>query len=248
MVALIPARVGSKRIPGKNTKLLAGLPLIAYTIAAAQQSGVFERICIATDDPDVLSIAMGARSVGDDTLWNHWRTPVPDDQPDLVWVQDALNVLANRPEAFAILRPTSPFRSAKSIRAAWAGLKSARWADSTRAITPWIGPHPAKMWYPQGKRIDRIRPVWDGRHEDGTPWHSSPSQTLKPVYAQTAGLEIGWTARTIGKGSIAGERVLPFILTGPEALDINTPEDWERAEQIAAAHPELLPRIEAHAS
>ena len=96
MVALIPARVGSKRVSGKNMKLLAGRPITAYAIEAAKQSKVFTRVLICTDDDDVARLAY-APDV-------YWREPVADDQADIVWVSGALASLMLRPDAFAIVR------------------------------------------------------------------------------------------------------------------------------------------------
>jgi CMP-N-acetylneuraminic acid synthetase len=90
-------------------------------------------------------------------------------------------------------------------------------------VTP-VSQHPAKMWTVDG-------PVMEGARDDRTPWHSCPTQTLPPVYVQTAGLEVT-TPETLAH-SLAGHRVGIHIITGPEALDINTPEDWARAEEIA---------------
>src|SRR3990167_4874287 len=114
MIALIPARAGSKRIPGKNTKLLGRRPLIGHTIDAALMSGVFERVVVCTDDYAVTTYC-----------FEHWGVPVisrdlsADTEADIVWVRSYFQHQP-RVDAFAILRPTSPFRSAETIRRAWA--------------------------------------------------------------------------------------------------------------------------------
>src|SRR6185295_17382300 len=109
MVALIPARAGSKRIPGKNTRLLAGRPLLAWTIEAAKASGVFDRVVVCTDDDKAGGIGMmsGAYYLPRDVSDDH--------EPDIVWVRSALRhfkAVCEERDAFAILRPTSPFRTA----------------------------------------------------------------------------------------------------------------------------------------
>ena len=75
------------------------------------------------------------------------------------------------------------------------------------------------------------------------PWHSMPTQLLPKVYAQTAALEIAWTR--VLPGSISGVMVRPYYTEAdaPEALDINTEADWQRAVALAAAHPEYLPPV-----
>src|SRR3990167_1153878 len=86
IVALIPARAGSARIPGKNLRRLAGHPLIAYTIAAAQQSGIFQTILVSSDSEDILQIAlqMGIAAIRRPAKW------ATADSPDIEWVTHAL--------------------------------------------------------------------------------------------------------------------------------------------------------------
>jgi hypothetical protein len=80
----------------------------------------------------------------------------------------------------------------------------------------------------------------------GTPSHSMPTQGLPRVWIQNSSLEMSWTSNVTEGGTIAGDRVWPFFTEGYEGFAIDTPEDWAEAERIAAAHPELLPQIEAH--
>lgn len=232
IVALIPARSGSKRLPGKNRKHLGGKPLIQWTVDAAQSSGIFDVIAVSSDDIIGLPF-LDAKMI---------RRPAAfarDESPDIQWVQHALE----RVEciAFAILRPTSPFRTADTIRRAWAQFQSSH-AQSLRAIEP-VKQHPGKMWQLTGPT--RMMPVLD-RQMAGTPWHSSPTQTLPPVYVQNASLEIAWRSTVEDTGTIAGTVVAPFFTEGWEGFDINTPEDWATAEAHVAeiAH---LARVSAPA-
>ena len=246
MVALIPARAGSRRIPGKNTKLLAGHPLIAYTIAAAQQSGVFTYIAIAADDESALSLAQ---------VWSVtriWREPASDDQPDIVWVRQALSNFRNdntsfgRPEAFAILRPTSPFRTADTIRRAFEQFHAmGDCCDSLRAVEP-VKQHPYKMWICAGPGYP-ITPLHPGAHPDGTPWHSSPTQSLSTVYVQNSSLEMAWTRCVEVFGTISGRKVAPFFTQRFEGFSIDYPEDWARAEHLIATGQVKLPDVHVSA-
>ena len=117
IVALIPARAGSKRIKDKNIKILMGHPLVAYTISAAVQSGVFDDVIVSTDSSQYADIA------------KHYGAHINmrpskyagDRAPDIDWVNYTLNVLAEKGqnfELFSILRPTSPFRMPESIKKA----------------------------------------------------------------------------------------------------------------------------------
>jgi len=244
IVALIPARAGSKRIPGKNTKLLAGQPLIAYTIAAAQQSGIFAQVIVCSDDADVISEAIERRAR------YRWRDPVPDDQPDIVWVRDVLAQLPDDremdgpPDAFAILRPTSPFRTAGTIRHAWEVFRDHQPVDSLRAVR-FVTEHPAKMWVlTLGSRMVPLLP-FHHLADPLVPWHSSPTQSIpipRPV-VQTGALEIAWTRTVIEQQSISGSSVLSYFMPVHEDLDLNTEADWDEAVRLILDENVPLPAL-----
>ena len=242
MAALIPARAGSKRVPGKNTRRLNGHPLLAYSIKAALESGVFgDCVYVCSDDSYAVEIAWryGASTI--------LRDPVADDEPDIAWVRRALKWM--QPEAFAILRPTSPFRTAETIRRAYQQFTANNdCADSLRAVEP-VTQHPCKMWVPVAhcpkgyEQAYPIVPLQPGNHPDGTPWHSSPTQTLPTVYVQTSALEMAWTRCVEVHGTIAGRKVSPFFGTYPELVSIDTEADWAAAERLARDRPDLLPPV-----
>lgn len=238
MVCLIPARKGSKRIPGKNTKLLAGHPLIAYTIAVAELSGVFANVVVCSDDDSVIALT----SV---STWSWRRNPVPDDQPDVAWVRDALRWsgdIFGRPMSFCILRPTSPFRSVEMLRRAKAQFDSdCLSSDSLRAVEP-CSQHPGKMWTWEGDGYP-IKPLLPQKREDGTPWHSSPTQSLPTYYVQNSSLEMAWTSNVETHGTIAGRKVSPFFTHGYEGFSIDYERDWREAEYLIASGAAVLPAI-----
>lgn len=237
MVALVPARAGSRRITGKNTKLLGGHPLIAYTIVSAKASGIFDRILVSTEDERTGKIAEG---YGADWIWR----PPPlsrDDVPDIRWIEHVLSRIP-RPDTFAILRPTSPFRTAETIRSAYERFTvSDGTHDSLRAVEP-VRQHPGKMWEWAGPGYP-MTPLLRGTRADGTPWHSSPTQTIPVFYVQNSSLEMAWTACVDAHGTIHGRKVIPFFTEGEEGLTLDYPEDWERAErllQTGQVRPDLL--------
>lgn len=259
LVALIPARAGSKRLPGKNVRYLAGEPLVAYAIAAAREAGIFQRIAVSTDDGYTADFAASIAGV---EAINRPAQFAGDDSPDIEWLQHALTIcteyqwrtLPNRwgstvyqyapsqIDGFAIIRPTSPFRRGAWIRAAWQQFLAGQPADSLRAVRP-VQEHAAKCWRPVGRFLLPLLP-FDGAQ---APWHSMPTQELPELYVQTAALEIAWCKTVREQGTIAGALVLPWIteIGAPEALDINTLADWERAQSLAAEHPEYLPEVRA---
>ena len=239
MVALIPARAGSKRIPGKNTRLLAGQPLLVYSIWAAQASGLFDRIIVSTEDQRTGEIAEGAGAE-----W-FWRSPTlaTDGSPDIAWVRDTLDRVAQageRPETFALLRPTSPFRDAQALQRAYmAFMVPDGTHDSLRAVER-VRQHPYKMFTWQGAGYP-IRPLHPGNHPDGTPWHSSPTQSLPEIYVQNSSLEMAYAANVEAHGTIAGRKIIPFFTEGCEGFSLDYPEDWDRAEQLIASGAARLP-------
>jgi CMP-N,N'-diacetyllegionaminic acid synthase len=238
-VALIPARAGSQRVPGKNVLPLAGHPLLAYSIAAAKESGVFDAVVVSTDSPEIAGIA------------ERYGAEVPGLRPaelatatssDVEWI---LQTMAGRHEqAFSILRPTSPFRTAATVRRAMAQFRDlGERADSLRAVEL-CRQHPAKMWTLDG---DLMRPLLP-QPEDETPLHSRQYQALPKVYAQNSSLEIAWT-RVLDPPlpTISGSRVAPFFTEGWEGFSIDYPDDVELAERAVARGEAVLPTIAARA-
>lgn len=238
-VAFIPARAGSKRIANKNVRPLGGHPLLAYAIRAAIDSGVFAAVICATDSDEYAEVA---RHYGAEVPALRPAAQAGDKSSDIEWVRWIFEVLASRGQnfdAFSILRPTSPFRRAETIRRAWATFLANRGADSLRAVEK-CRQHPGKMWVIRGDRMLPLMPFCNG----STPWHSSQYAALPEIYAQDASLEIAWTRVVKDGDSIAGEAIIPFISEGLEGFDINQPEDWLLAEQYVSSAAVQLQAIE----
>jgi CMP-N,N'-diacetyllegionaminic acid synthase len=233
-VALVPARAGSLRVPGKNVRPLAGHPLIAYTIAAAHESGMFDAVVVSTDSPETAAIA---ERYGADVPRLRPEELATATSPDIEWV---LLAMADRSEQlFAILRPTSPFRTAATIvRALDALLALGDRADSIRAVER-CRQHPGKMWVVDG---ELMRPLLE-QPATGTPYHSLQYQSLPEVYVQNSSLEIAWSRVLGGEPSIAGRRVAPFFTLGAEGFSIDYPEDFELAERLIERGEAELPRV-----
>src|ERR1051325_3707005 len=114
-VALIPARQGSKRVPGKNIRFLNGHPALAYTIPPALESGVFDAVLVSTDSDETAAIA---RYYGAEVPFLRPAAFATDTSPDIEWVDYTLrelNTRGRRWDAFSLLRPTSPFRTPDTI-------------------------------------------------------------------------------------------------------------------------------------
>lgn len=242
-IALIPARAGSKRVSNKNVRLLGGHPLLAYTIAAAKASGVFKRVIVSTDSPEIAAIA---KKYGAEVPWLRPPEFATGNSPDIEWLEHTLRTLTEQGEhydAFALLRPTSPFRQAATIQRAWQYFTSLAGVDSIRAVEL-CAQHPAKMWQVTGAgKAARITPVMVNPDPQATPWHSTPYQALPKIYAQNASLEIAWTRVPLEQHTIAGHTIAPFFTEGHEGFDINTPEDWIIAEYMVEHQQVTLPII-----
>lgn len=237
IVALIPARAGSKRVQGKNIRTLAGHPLIAYTIAAAVHSQIFADVIVSTDSDHIADIACyyGAKSpfLRPDAF-------AGDASPDIDWVDYTLRKLRDAGQSydcFSILRPTSPLRQPETIQRAWKQFQQAGAVDSLRAVEK-CKQHPGKMWVIHG---DRMTPLL--LNPAGVPWHSTPYQSLPEVYVQNASLEIARASVVFEHNTIAGTSVIPFFTQGLEGFDINDPRDWALIEALVDGGKACLPRI-----
>ena len=242
IVGLIPARSGSKRVKNKNIKPLAGHPVLAYTIASALESGVFGDVVVSTDSEPFAAIA------------RHYGASVPflrpdqyagDRSPDIEWIAYTLGRLRDEGQAydcFAILRPTSPFRKAQTIRRAWDTFLAEDGVDSLRAVEK-CKQHPGKMWVVRGRRMFPLLPHGSNGGPLGQPWHSTPYQALPPVYVQNASLEIAWTRVVTERKSIAGDVLVPFLTEGHEGFDVNDAYDWMLAERLLADGLVQLPPV-----
>jgi len=227
-------------VPGKNVRPLAGHPLIAYSIAAARESGRFDAIVVSTDSPQIAEVA------------EHYGAEVPglrpaelatSTSPDIDWVRLALRQLEDGgrgPDLFSILRPTSPFRAGATIARAFDALLAlGDRADSIRAVRQ-CREHPGKMWVIDGELMQPLLP----QPPEPPPLHSRQYQALPEVYVQDSSLEVAWTRAATEQGSISGQRVAPFLTEGAEGFSIDYEEDWARAESWATGGEATLPTVQ----
>ena len=238
IVALIPARAGSKRVPNKNIRTLAGHPLVAYTISAALQSNIFSAVLVSTDSEQYADLA------------KYYGAEVPclrppefagDLSPDIEWLEFTLERLrqdGREYDSFSILRPTSPFRLPETIQRAWRAFKNEKGVDSLRAVEK-CKQHPGKMWVVRGNRMVPLLPLTPSEQ----PWHSSQYQSLPEVYAQNASLEIAWSRVVFESRTIAGQVLMPFFTQHYEGFDVNSAYDWNLAEHLVASGQARLPSV-----
>jgi CMP-N-acetylneuraminic acid synthetase len=238
IVGLIPARAGSKRVPDKNIRPLAGHPVMAYTIAAALDSGIFADVIVSTDSDQYAEIA---RHYGAEVPFMRPVELAGDVSPDIEWIAYTLKRLekdGHLYDCFSILRPTSPFRQPDTIQRAWKAFLAEDGVDSLRAVER-CRQHPGKMWVIRSKRMMPLLPLSPPEQ----PWHSSQYQALPEVYVQNASLEIAWTRVVLQERTIAGTVLVPFLTEGYEGFDVNDPYDWDLAEHLVINKHAQLPRV-----
>lgn len=227
VLAIIPARGGSKSIPRKNIRLFANYPLIAYSISAGLSAESITRVIVSTDDKEIADISL---KYGAEIPFLRPVELAQDDTPDLPVFQHALEWLENHeqytPDIVVQLRPTSPLRRTQHIDSAMLRLLEHPEADAVRTVCiPFQNPF--KMW-----RIDSngfMQTIMD----IGVPEpYNLPRQTLPEIFWQTGYVDAVWTDTIRTKHSMTGERILPLIIGADEWIDIDSPDDWRRAERL----------------
>lgn len=237
IIALIGARAGSERVPGKNVRPLAGHPLLAYAIATAQQAGVFRRVLVSTDSEEIAAVA---RHYGADVPFLRPAEYATATSPDIEWIAYTLEQLDEAYDLFAIVRATNPFRGPDVIRRGLDQLLATPEADSIRAVEM-VKQHPGKMWTlaEDGRTMS---PILDQSHLE-VAWHAGQYQALPRVYVQNSALEIAWTRAVTEHGTREGRALAPFLTQGLEGFNVDDEEDWQRAERLVAEGKGALPRI-----
>ncbi|MBN1370776.1 MAG: acylneuraminate cytidylyltransferase [Anaerolineaceae bacterium] len=228
VLAIIPARGGSKGIPRKNIKNFAGHPLIAYSIEAGLSAETVTRVIVSTDDEEIAAVA---REYGAETPFLRPAEFAQDRTTDLPVFQHALEWLAEhenyRPDVVVQLRPTSPVRPPNLVDEAVRTLLVNPEADSVRGVVP-AGQNPHKMWRidPQSGVMRNLLDV-EGIAEP----YNAPRQALPPVYWQTGHIDAIRPAAILS-GTMSGKVILPVYIDPPYTVDIDTPKDWARSEWL----------------
>lgn len=227
VLVIIPARGGSKSIPRKNIRTFAGAPLIAYSIAAGRAAETVSRVMVSTDDEEIASIS---RRYGAETPFLRPQEISQDHTPDLPVYQHALRWLGEnegyQPEIVVQLRPTSPFRRVTHIDQAVYRLIEHPEGDAVRTVcVPFQNPF--KMW--QIAADGFMHPLLETKFKEP---YNMPRQALPEVYWQTGYVDAAWADTILNKNSMTGERILPLIIDPSEWIDIDSPDDWRRAERL----------------
>lgn len=237
VLALIPARGGSKGIPRKNIRDFAGAPLIAYSIAAGLQSQHVTRVIVSTDDEEIAAVA---RRWGAETPFLRPSEFAQDDTTDLPVFQQALTWLAEyehyRPDFVVQLRPTSPVRPIGLIDEAIELMLTNPQADCVRGVVP-SGQNPFKMWQidPDSHQLTPLLRLPNLKEP-----YNAPRQELPKTYWQTGHVDVIRAGTILEKGSLTGDVILPVLIDPRYTVDIDTPADMKRYARLMQ-DPELEP-------
>ena len=229
VLAIIPARGGSKGIPRKNIREFAGYPLIAYSIQAALNSKLVTRVIVSTDDEE---IALVARQYGAEVPFLRPSEIAQDMTLDLPVFQHVLGELAKtedyQPDVVVQLRPTSPVRPVTLVDDAVQLLLDHPEVNSVRGIVP-SGQNPYKMWKidPKSGLMQGLLAV-KGIEEP----YNAPRQVLPDTFWQTGHIDAIHPNVIIQQNSMSGKNILPVMIDPLFTVDIDKPVDWQRAEWL----------------
>jgi N-acylneuraminate cytidylyltransferase len=229
VLAIIPARGGSKGIPRKNIRDFAGFPLIAYSIKAATQSQLVTRVIVSTDDEEIATVA---REYGAETPFLRPSEFAEDNTTDLPVFKHALTWLEEHedyhPDVVVQLRPTSPIRPVNCVDDAVRTLLDHPDADSVRGVVE-SAQNPYKMWRVDAKS-GYMAPLIG---VEGIPEaFNAPRQKLPLVYWQTGHVDAIRSEVILNRNSMSGTVIMPLIIDTRFTVDIDTPADWIQAERM----------------
>lgn len=230
VLAVIPARGGSKGVPGKNIKPLGGKPLLAWTIEVALGSKRLTRTILSTDDP---RIADAGRSAGVDVPFDRPKELGTDRALAIPVIRHALDTVEalerGAPyDAIMMLQPTTPFRSAADIDAAIALLETSG-ADSVISVTDVEGHLPQRMKYLEDGRL--VDPPFNEEYEN------QPRQELRRMYIKNGAIYLTRRAVLLSN-SFKGRDCRALVMPAERSVNIDSPMDFRFAEWLAATRPE----------
>ena len=229
ILAVIPARGGSKGIPRKNIKKFAEYPLIAYSIQAALNSKYVTRTIVSTDDEEIASVARTYRAEVPFLRPAEFAQDTTLDFPVFENLLKSLQETENYfPDLVIQLRPTSPIRPVNLVDEAIEIMLGDPAIDSIRGVVP-SGQNPYKMW-----RIDldsKFMTSLLGVEGIDEPYNSA-RQALPDTYWQTGHIDVIRTNVILEKKSMSGNKIKPIHINPDFTVDIDKPSDWQRAEWL----------------
>jgi CMP-N,N'-diacetyllegionaminic acid synthase len=222
VLGIVPARGGSRGVPGKNIKLLGGRPLLAYTVDVARVSGVVDRLILSTDAEDIAHVG---RTLGVEVPFMRPAALGRDDSPMLPVVRHAIDTLGEGgwdPEVVVVLQPTSPLRRPEHIRNAVEMLRVTN-ADSVVTVVE----------LPRHISPDYLMRIHDGRLvpflAEGA--RITRRQDARPAFVRDGTVYACWSRTICEQNSLYGADCRPLIVPASESLSIDSDVDWKEAER-----------------
>lgn len=212
VVAIVPARGGSKGVPHKNRRRVAGLPLISYTLRSAKGAASLDRIVVTTDDPEIAAIARGEGA----EVVERPAEIAGDDSPVIHAVRHALETLARQDgyaaDVITLLQPTCPFREPRDIDAVVALFRQHR--TPVCSVYRCEDNHPARMYRIEQQWLVPLFPDLAAVRR----------QDLPPVFHRNGSLYV-FGPREVETGEIIGERMVPYEMPLSSSVNIDTELD-----------------------
>lgn len=226
VLGVVPARGGSKGIPRKNIRRLAGKPLLQYTAEAALGAKSLERTLLTTDD---VEIAEFGRDLG---MWVPFMRPpelAEDDTPTLPVLLHVVEWLIAEGEdydAYCLLQPTAPLRTSRDIEEAIALLANSN-SDSVISVIP-VPWHYHAGWQLRQDEEGNLR-LWNG---DSLNQIAGQRQLLPPTFIRSGDLYVLRHSTLVVKRSLYGDRCFAYLMPSDRHVNIDTFDDWEQAERL----------------
>jgi CMP-N-acetylneuraminic acid synthetase len=222
VLGIVPARGGSKGLPGKNLRPLAGQPLLAYAARVAKESGVLDRIILSTDSVEIADVG---RQVGLEVPFMRPASLAADDTPMAPVLMHAVETLAGAgwlAEVIVLLQPTSPLRRPEHIRDA---VRLLRESGASAVATV--------VELPRHLSPDYVMKIDGGRLKPFLPEGQTLTrrQDARPAYVRDGTVYACWRTTLERFGNVYGERCLPLVLDAADSLSIDTAADWAEAER-----------------
>jgi N-acylneuraminate cytidylyltransferase len=236
--AIIPARGGSKGVPGKNIRSVAGHPLVAYSIAAARCCPRIDRVIVSTDSPEIAGICL---RYGAETPFLRPPELAGDVSSDREFVLHALEWFSRNegrmPDALVHLRPTTPLRDPRVITAGIDDYCSNGTATSLRSVH--LAVHTPYKWFrEESGYLYGLFPA------DRPGYANLPRQLFPPVYIPNGYVDVLRTEFILRAQDIHGERIRAFVTE--EVPDLDTPADFEDVERrLERESSPLFPYLDA---
>jgi CMP-N,N'-diacetyllegionaminic acid synthase len=226
VLGIVPARSGSKGVPGKNIRLLCGKPLLQYTAEAAQAARLLSRVILSTDSEEIANVG---ESCGLDVPFLRPAELAEDETPMLPVVQHAVRWMENQGERFdaiCLLQPTNPMRRAEHIDDCIRLLEKTE-ADAVVTILPVPAEHnPHWVYFPNESGLLNL--------STGEAAPIPRRQELPVAYHREGSVYVTRRDVLMDGNTFYGERLAGYLINSESSVNIDLPQDWTRAEGLLA--------------